>query len=234
MSIYGDVSNLQIISFILGELKLEHEVLENQNPDSLRSADFFFLGGGQDQDQANILQDLLKIKTIIKEQIYREGAIFLGICGGYQLLGKYYQLGEQRLEGLNFLDFYTESSPENKRLIGNTKATAQETEIDQIFGFENHGGKTFLDQNLRPLAKIKQGAGNNGLDQTEGVFANFGQGLILGSYFHSFLPKNFQIALFIIKRILKNKKIVLSERKLWKLNQTLENFNRSQLSELEY
>jgi len=241
MSIYGDVSNLLVITFIFKELGLEYEIFNYQNIseslDFLNSVDFFFLGGGQDQDQENILKDLFKIKETIKKKIYQEGAIFLGICGGYQLLGEYYELAKKRLEGLSLLDLYTRkptNETKNKRLIGNTKAISQNKLIGEIFGFENHAGRTFLNKKTSPLAKIKQGSGNNSLDKTEGAFVQFGKGLILGSYFHSFLPKNFQVALFIVRSILKNKRVEVSEEKFWKLNQTLENFNRIQLKKLKY
>ena len=253
MSIYGDISNLEILSFILRELCLDWQIINYQAAPgkspaaaaaaetALTGADFFFLGGGQDQDQIDILKDLQKIKKTIREQISEQGAIFLGICGGYQLLGEYYCIAGRKFQGLNLLDFYTENSCskhsskyKEKRLIGNTKAQSSNKSIGRIFGFENHAGRTFLKEKNKALARIEQGSGNNGLDRTEGVFSSLNKGLIIGSYFHSFLPKNFQVALFIVRKILEKQKITLSQKKFWEINQTLENLNRVQLEKLKY
>ena len=149
--------------------------------------DLYFIGGGQDKQQIQVAQELQKRKESLKEAA-EKNAVFLAICGGYQLLGHYYRPhNAERLDGIGLLDAYTVAG--NKRFIGNvtakiiTPGTARET----LVGFENHSGLTYLQGETKPLAKILTGNGNNGKDKTEGArFKN-----IFGTYLHgSLLPKN--------------------------------------------
>ena len=74
--------------------------------------------------------------------------VILGVCGGYQLLGRSYTLGTEEIEGVGLLDVRTvrEDGP---RLIGNV---AIEVSLEPgarrrapvLAGFENHGGRTHL------------------------------------------------------------------------------------------
>ena len=115
------------------------------------------------------------------------GAVTLAVCGGYQLLGHSYQLGDERIPGLGLADLETvrEDGP---RLIGNV---AIEVDLGTgprvLAGFENHGGRTRLGPGVRPLARVRHGYGNNGEDGHEGaVYKN-----AIGTYVHgSLLPKN--------------------------------------------
>lgn len=68
-----------------------------------------------------------------------------------------------------------------------------------IVGFENHGGRTYLGEKVKPFAKVIKGYGNNGEDGTEGVvYKN-----AIGCYFHGpLLPKNPHIADWIIQKTL--------------------------------
>ncbi len=152
--------------------------------------DIIFLGGGQDYEQEIIQNDLLKNKASgIKEGI--EGnRVFLCICGGYQLLGKYYRTSEgTEIELLGVLDLYTIA--DKKRMIGNIVIECEflksETSNGTLVGFENHSGKTYHGPTLKPLGKVLKGFGNNGKDGFEGaIYKN-----VYCSYLHgSLLPKN--------------------------------------------
>ena len=46
-----------------------------------------------------------------------DNGVLVAVCGGYQLLGKYYKLENETIEGLDILNIYTEQG--KKRLIGN-------------------------------------------------------------------------------------------------------------------
>ena len=110
----------------------------------------------------------------------------LAVCGGYQLFARYYRpaVGDD-LPGLGIFDAWTEHPGEGvPRCIGNVVAEWQD---GVIVGFENHGGRTYLGPNARPLARVRAGCGNNGVDKTEGaVYKN-----AHGTYLHgSLLPKN--------------------------------------------
>ena len=120
-----------------------------------------------------------------------DGAVMLAVCGGYQLLGHSYQLGEERLPGIGLADLTTVREP-GPRLIGNVAIEADLGEGPRtIAGFENHGGRTYLGETATPLGRVVKGFGNNGDDGLEGVRrAN-----LIGTYLHGpLLPKNAWLA----------------------------------------
>jgi len=128
-------------------------------------------------------------------------AVFLGICGGYQLMGHYYQPAEgKKLEGISLLDAYTIAG--SKRFIGNVTVESNLVEPHTLVGFENHSGLTYLQGETKPIGKIIKGNGNNGNDKTEGAhYKN-----VFGTYLHgSFLPKNPRFADYLIELALGSK-----------------------------
>jgi hypothetical protein len=153
--------------------------------------DLVYIGGGQDRDQRIVARDMLSTKGEGLAQAVGDGAVVLAVCGGYQLLGHSYQLGDERIAGLGLADLETRREP-GSRLIGNV-----EIEVDlggaprRLAGFENHGGRTFLGSDATPLGRVIRGFGNNGEDGLEGVRrAN-----LIGTYLHGpLLPKNAWLA----------------------------------------
>lgn len=152
--------------------------------------DIIFLGGGQDYEQEIIRDDMLNEKGNEIKNAINNGKVFLAICGGYQLLGKCYKTWEgKEIEFLGALDFYTIGAKD--RIIGNfvfeCNFLKSENYDGKVVGFENHSGRTYLGENVKPLGKIIKGCGNNGEDGFEGVlFKN-----TYCSYSHgSLLPKN--------------------------------------------
>lgn len=147
--------------------------------------DFVFLGGGSDREQNLIAADLMKRRDEFKEAV-ESGLVVLAICGGYQLLGRYYMTGDGRhIPGLDILDLYTRAG--ETRLVGNV---AIEMDIDgqtvKVVGFENHSGQTYLG-GIQPLGKVLAGKGNNGRDGLEGARHKN----VFCSYLHGpLLPKN--------------------------------------------
>ncbi|HTR74330.1 MAG TPA: glutamine amidotransferase [Solirubrobacterales bacterium] len=153
--------------------------------------DLFYIGGGQDRDQRVVAADMVETKRAALAEAVDDGAALLAVCGGYQLLGESYQLGEETLPGLGLADLRTvrEDGP---RLIGNV---AIETELGGekrvLAGFENHGGRTYLGPGARPLGRVVAGHGNNGGDGSEGVWRDN----MIGTYLHGpLLPKNAWLA----------------------------------------
>ena len=153
--------------------------------------DFIYIGGGQDRDQKAVAADMLATKRDALHSAVDEGAVVLAVCGGYQLLGHGYALGDERIAGLGLADLET-IREEGPRLIGNVAI-----EIDLgtgprvVAGFENHGGRTNLGAGAEPLGRVIKGHGNNGRDGLEGVVrAN-----LFGTYLHGpLLPKNAWLA----------------------------------------
>jgi lipid II isoglutaminyl synthase (glutamine-hydrolysing) len=153
--------------------------------------DLLYLGGGQDRDQRAVAADLVATKRAALESAVGDGAVLLAVCGGYQLLGHSYQLGEEKLPGLGLADLETVREP-GSRLIGNVAIEVDLGDGPQtVAGFENHGGRTHLGGGASPLGRVLKGFGNNGVDGYEGVR----QGNLIGTYLHGpLLPKNAWLA----------------------------------------
>jgi lipid II isoglutaminyl synthase (glutamine-hydrolysing) len=201
MSLYGDRGNIVSLLFRAKKLGLEVALQDCSLGEVIdKDTKFIMLGGGQDHDQLKVVEDLLKRRNEIADLV-SGGAIILGVCGGYQLLGEFYEdAAGNSLKGLELLNFYTKRAKNGeKRIIGNV--IAKSNLFGLLVGFENHGGRTFLPPSLNPLAQIVQGGGNNAKDKTEGVFQKFEKGLIIGTYFHSFLPKNPKVIDFILEEL---------------------------------
>ncbi|HYG96275.1 MAG TPA: glutamine amidotransferase, partial [Solirubrobacterales bacterium] len=116
--------------------------------------DLFYIGGGQDRDQRAVAADMVASKREAIAAAADDGAVLLAVCGGYQLLGHSYQLGEEKLPGLGIADLVTVREP-GERLIGNV---AIEVDLGDgphvVAGFENHGGRTYLGEGARPLGRV--------------------------------------------------------------------------------
>lgn len=167
--------------------------------------DIIFLGGGQDYEQEIIQKDVLEQKGAEIKNAISNMKVFLCICGGYQLMGKYYKTWDgKEIEFLGALDLWTVGGKE--RMIGNivfeSDIISENGNPLKIVGFENHSGRTYLGENIRPLGKVLFGNGNNGTDGYEGaVFNN-----VYCSYSHgSLLPKNPRLTDHLLTLALKQK-----------------------------
>jgi CobQ-like glutamine amidotransferase family enzyme len=203
MNIYADRGNLLMlerrcawrgIGFALSGASL-NDVLDAD------SADIYYIGGGQDRDQELCAMDLAETKRDALHAAAARGAVVLGVCGGYQLLGHSYELGGRTLSGVGLLDVLTVRS-DGPRLIGNI---AIEVELspawpNTLAGFENHGGRTQLGPAAKPLGRVLKGHGNNGHDGLEGAR----DGNVIGTYLHGpLLPKNAWFADWLIQTALR-------------------------------
>lgn len=202
LNTYGDIGNLLILDYYAKKagISFTHEVISIDNTFHADAYDFVLFGGGQDFEQTVVSQDILSKKEELINYIENDGP-FLGICGGYQLLGHYY-IGANGtpISGISAIDYYTKSQ-DNNRFIGNVEIYNEEFD-EQYIGFENHNGMTFLGEGIKPLGIVKTGYGNNGEDKTEGVhYKN-----TFGSYFHGpILARNTNLAKQILKLILEHK-----------------------------
>jgi CobQ-like glutamine amidotransferase family enzyme len=153
--------------------------------------DLIYIGGGQDRDQVLVAEDMQHTKRDAIASAVEDGAAVLAVCGGYQLLGHRYQLGEQSIPGLGVADLETVREP-GPRLIGNVSIEVDLGGKQRVLaGFENHGGRTYLGTDAEPLGSVLHGHGNNGRDGYEGVKRLN----MIGTYLHGpLLPKNAWLA----------------------------------------
>lgn len=220
LNIYGDMGNIKALECRLRWRDIEVEISEVKTGDRVnyKKHDIYFIGGGQDQQQVLASAELQRNKDAIFRAAIDNNAVFLGICGGYQLLGHYYQpFDGDKLSGLGLLDVYTVAG--QKRFIGNVTAKAKFLKTKTIVGFENHSGLTFLNSGAKPLMKVKTGFGNNGKDKTEGARHKN----VFGTYLHGpILPKNPELCDYLLSLALKKR--YGCEIPLLKLNDDIETF----------
>ena len=205
MNIYGDRGNILTLLKRAEWRGFEPRLVElgRGTTQHMEEVDVFFFGGGQDREQALVYEDLLEFKQPPLQQAVAEGAQVLAVCGGYQLLGHYYQTAEgERFPGIGLIDARTEAG--KKRFIGDVVVETQIADLQPrtLVGFENHSGRTFLGPKARPLGKVLLGHGNNGDDGHEGLV----QGGVVGTYLHgSLLPKNPHLADHLILAALRRR-----------------------------
>lgn len=217
LNIYGDRGNILALyqRAAWRGIALEVVNLPPGVPVDPDHVDILFMGGGQDTQQIKVCQDLQSVKATGIKQAVENGAVMLGICGGYQLMGHYYQPHQgDKLPGLSLMDAYTVAG--SKRFIGNV--SIKRPDGSTVVGFENHSGLTYLGNSVQPLGAVITGYGNNGEDNTEGAVV----GNLYGTYLHgSLLPKNPRLADEILLKALQRRyghSIALSP-----LTDTLEN-----------
>lgn len=231
MNIYGDIGNIIALKRRAEWRDIEIKVLNINENYKLEPSliDIYFIGGGQDQDQIDVYKDLVQNKKRVLQSDINDGAVVLAICGGYQLLGEYFLMGDgRRAEGLRIIpvDTVAPSTKVAQRCIGNIITKLQlDTDIAKqgkptLVGFENHSGRTrFKSEKLKPLGEVLTGIGDNEDAKHEGVrFLN-----VFGTYMHgSFLPKNPHVADIILKLALERK--YKKEVKLKELDDKIEWF----------
>jgi lipid II isoglutaminyl synthase (glutamine-hydrolysing) len=201
MSLYGDRGNIIALKRRSEWRGIDLDVQELTLGDRLDpdTTDLIFFGGGQDKEQETVSRDLATGVGEAVQEAVQGGAALLSVCGGYQLLSRYFRTSEGvDIPGVGLFDAYTVAG--DRRMVGDVLVNA---ELDgsevPLVGFENHSGQTFLGPAVEPLGKVTLGNGNNGEDGTEG--ARY-RGAI-GTYLHGpLLPKNPQLADWLLKTAL--------------------------------
>src|SRR6516164_8178175 len=198
MNIYADRGNLLVLERRCRWRGIDFSVTANGLGERLDpdGADLYYIGGGQDRDQQLCAVDLAEVKRDALHAAADRGAVILAVCGGYQLLGHSYQLGDATLPGVGLVDLRTVRA-DGPRLIGNVAIEVELEPGDRrvLAGFENHGGRTHLGSATRPLGRVLNGHGNNGADGYEGVRDRG----VIGTYLHGpLLPKNAWFADWLI------------------------------------
>lgn len=199
LNLYGDRGNIQCLMKRCQWRGIEAETIAFEINDTIdfSKLDIVLLGGGSDREQMLVCSKLREIRQDFKEYVEQDGVV-IAICGGYQLLGNYYDTDQGKIEGLELADMYTEQG--EGRLISNIVLQSDLFDMP-IVGFENHGGRTYINNN-KPLGKVLYGSGNDGKSGYEGiVYKN-----VIGTYLHGpLLPKNPQLADWLIQRALERK-----------------------------
>ena len=189
LNLYGDRGNIICMRKRLNWRGIDAEIVKLPVGEfsTLADCDIVFIGGGQDFEQEVLLDDLHRGKDREIKAAIEDGVTFLTICGGYQMMGSYYETYDHvRCDFIGAVDFHTVGS--RQRMIGNYKFRCSDSAGGStVVGFENHSGKTWLGSGVEPLGHVLAGFGNNGEDGTEGVrYKN-----LIGTYSHGpLLPKN--------------------------------------------
>ena len=231
LELYGDYGNIQVLKYRIEsrgyKAIIDRYSIGDATP-NFNDYDIVFAGGGADNEQSILANDLIKYKDNIKEAV-NNGVFFLLICGAYQLFGKYYKGVEGNIiPGLEVFDYYTVANPDRKkRCIGNIVIDANLSSSNDIIktkviGFENHGGQTF--DISASFGNVLFGNGNKFGDSEEGFFQNN----VIATYLHGpLLSKNPELCDYIIKYCLDrryNENVILEP-----LNDEIENLCREQL-----
>ncbi len=199
LNLYGDRGNIACLMKRCQWRGIEARTIGFESEDSIDFSllDIVLLGGGSDREQMLVCEKLKKIRQAFQSYVEDNGVV-LAVCGGYQLLGRYYKTKDGLIQGLDLVDLYTEQG--EGRLINNIILDSPLCKMP-VVGFENHGGRTNIGKN-RPFGKVLYGAGNDGESGYEGVIYKN----VIGTYLHGpLLPKNPQICDHLIKKALERR-----------------------------
>jgi lipid II isoglutaminyl synthase (glutamine-hydrolysing) len=176
LSTYGDRGNLLILARRADMRGLPVEAIEVRSDEPVPTrADIYLVGGGEDGPQALAAQRLIKDGGLHRAVDRR--AVVFAVCAGYQLLGTSFFAKGEKHAGLGLLDISSDRGPVRAvgELVGDFDPMLR---LPALTGFENHGGRTHVGPQARPLVSVRAGVGNDGV--TEGAW----NGSILGTYSH--------------------------------------------------
>jgi lipid II isoglutaminyl synthase (glutamine-hydrolysing) len=196
LNIYADRGNIAVLAQRAAWRGHEVDVESLSIGDAVRPGahDLLYIGGGQDREQALVAVDLAEKAEPLRNAV-SDGVALLAVCGGYQLLGRFYRDRDGRdLPGTGVLPLHTVAG--DRRMIGDVLlecAWAGQT----LAGFENHAGRTILDDGAEPLGRVVYGFGNDGATGFEGCRV----GNAVGTYLHGpLLPRNPWLADWLLGR----------------------------------
>lgn len=200
LNLYGDSGNILVLRRRLEWRGIGCEVEEVHVGDtpSFGGADIVFIGGGSDREQRIVCDYLLGVQAELAAYVEDDG-VLAAVCGGYQLLGHSYLMGDEKVQGLSLVDLYTDRG--SPRIIGNI-VIESDISPQPIVGYENHGGRTHLGADVRSLGRVLVGHGNNDASGEEGcLYRN-----VVGTYIHGpLLPKNPGVADWLIAHALERR-----------------------------
>ena len=200
LNLYGDSGNMLVLKSRLAWRGLGCTIRELGVSErvSLADVDIAFIGGGTDREQRIACERLLAERRELASFV-EDGGVLMAVCGGYQLLGDHYRLGDEKVQGLSLVELHSDRA--EPRLIGNV-AVRSRISASPIVGYENHGGRTHLGPGVEPLGELLFGFGNDGRTGKEGcLYKN-----VVGTYVHGpLLPKNPNVADYLLGRALERR-----------------------------
>ena len=194
LNLYGDGGNVRILSERLAWRGIPVQVKRVEYGESvdLGDVDLVFLGGGPDREQKLASAELMRMKDELAAYVEEDGPV-LAICGGYQILGKTWLLGDEEVPGLDIVGIETRRPGTSAdRLIDNIVLSSP-LATHPVVGYENHAGRTYLVEGVKPFGAVVSsvGHGNNDADKADGALCR----KVLGTYLHGpLLSKNPEIA----------------------------------------
>ena len=202
LNLYGDRGNIQCMKMRLEWRGYKTQVIEYNLGDAIdfSKLDIVLLGGGSDREQMIVCRRLQEIQKDFQAYVEDNGVV-IAVCGGYQLLGHAYSTPDGDMEGLHLVDLTTKQG--SPRLISNIVLENPMFPYP-VTGFENHGGRTYLGEGVKPFGTVVFGYGNNGEDKQEGVLYKN----VVGTYLHGpLLPKNPHVCDYLLKNALQRRGI---------------------------
>jgi len=203
LNIYADRGNLAVLTGRARRRRIELDVCAVGFGDATPAdANLFYIGGGQDREQALIAPDLATRGAALADAVVG-GAVVLAVCGGYQLLGRFYRdrSGAEQ-PGAGVLPIHTVAG--GTRLIGDVliECELEPGERQAVVGFENHAGRTILEDGAEPFGRVVAGFGNDG----ESGFEGCRLGNAIGTYLHGpLLPRNPRLADWLLARAVEHR-----------------------------
>ncbi len=205
LNLYGDGGNVRVLESRLRWRGIPVEVRSVSYGQTVdwSCADLVFMGGGPDREQRLASGEIMRMRNELQDYVENDG-VLLAICGGYQILGHEWLLGDEVVEGLGMIDLTTERPGTSAdRLIGNIILRSSYVEMP-VVGYENHAGRTRLGPGVKPFGTVIStvGHGNNDDDKTDGVLYKN----LIGTYLHGpLLAKNPQVADTLLTRAFEQK-----------------------------
>ena len=187
---YGDRGNATVLAERLRRRGLSARVLDLDRGAVPSDADLYLLGGGEDGAQASVAADA-QLRRALHTAV-EHGAVVLGVCAGFQLLGRSFETGGgETVEGFGILDCRSARRP-GERAVGEVLSRPRaDLDLPTLTGFENHGGGTWLGPELLPLGRLERGVGNGDGEGNEGAIS----GRVIGTYLHGpVLARNPELA----------------------------------------
>jgi lipid II isoglutaminyl synthase (glutamine-hydrolysing) len=200
LNIYADRGNIAVLARRAAWRghELEVDAIGMNEPVEVGAHDLYYVGGGQDREQALVAADLAGKEGLV--QAVEAGAAVLAVCGGYQLLGRFYrERSGAELPGVGLFPLRTIAG--ERRMIGDVLLDCELVAGQRrtLAGFENHAGRTLLDAGAEPLGRVVAGFGNDGESGFEGCRV----GRAIGTYLHGpLLPRNPWLADWLLSQAL--------------------------------
>lgn len=186
LNIYADRGNIAVLAARARARghELDVRTVSIGDPLSVGEFDLLYIGGGQDREQALVAVDLAAKGPALRDAV-EGGAAFLAVCGGYQLLGQFYRdRSGDELPGIGVLPVHTIAG--ERRMIGDVLLDCAWSGRT-LAGFENHAGRTYLEEGAESLGRVVAGFGNDGESGYEGCRRL----RAYGTYLHGpLLPRN--------------------------------------------